>query len=170
MSSAKQQVTIRMVTAWNFLLADRPAGQAIRALTWLGPDQASAVLPKLRTVLPPQEWDALLSVRAELPLCLAELLSEQDQQLLPSLTFKGGTSLSKAHGLIDRFLEDVDLMGGAVACLRFALDFALFGPAGPASDTLNDKKDPLRRKEPNKMEPSGFEPLTPCMPCRCSTS
>ena len=90
----------------------------------------------------------------------------RDQQLLPSLTFKGGTSLSKAHGLIDRFLEDVDLMGGAVACLRFALDFALFGPAGPASDTLNDKKDPLRRKEPNKMEPSGFEPLTPCMPCR----
>ena len=33
----------------------------------------------------------------------------RDQQLLPSLTFKGGTSLSKAHGLIDRFSEDVDL-------------------------------------------------------------
>ena len=32
-----------------------------------------------------------------------------DQQLLRSLTFKGGTSLSKAHGLIDRFSEDVDL-------------------------------------------------------------
>ena len=51
-----------------------------------------------------------------------------------------------------------------------ALDFALFGPAGPASDTLTDKNDPLRRKESDKMEPSGFEPLTPCMPCRCSTS
>lgn len=32
-----------------------------------------------------------------------------DQQLLQSLTFKGGTSLSKAHALIDRFSEDVDL-------------------------------------------------------------
>ena len=32
-----------------------------------------------------------------------------DQQLQQSLTFKGGTSLSKAHGLIDRFSEDVDL-------------------------------------------------------------
>ena len=32
-----------------------------------------------------------------------------DEQLLASLTFKGGTSLSKAHGLIDRFSEDVDL-------------------------------------------------------------
>lgn len=31
------------------------------------------------------------------------------QQLLETLTFKGGTSLSKAYGLIDRFSEDVDL-------------------------------------------------------------
>jgi hypothetical protein len=28
---------------------------------------------------------------------------------LPQLTFKGGTSLSKVHGLIDRFSEDIDL-------------------------------------------------------------
>ncbi len=74
----KQQVTIRPAAAWNFLLPDRPAGQAIRALTWLGPDQASASLPQLRTVLPPQEWEALLSVRAELPQWLAELLSGAD--------------------------------------------------------------------------------------------
>jgi hypothetical protein len=63
--------------SWNFLLPERPAGQAIRALAWLGPDQASAALLELRRVLPPVEWDALLSVRAELPLWLAELLSEQ---------------------------------------------------------------------------------------------
>ena len=30
-------------------------------------------------------------------------------ELAPHLTFKGGTSLSKAYGLIDRFSEDVDL-------------------------------------------------------------
>ena len=72
----RQQVTIRPAAAWNFLLADRPAGQAIRALTWLGPDQASAALPTLRSTLPPEEWRALLSVRAELPFWLAELLSE----------------------------------------------------------------------------------------------
>ena len=73
----KQQVTIRPAASWNFLLPERPAGQAIRALTWLGPDQASAALPTLRRVLPQVEWDALLSVRAELPLWLAELLSER---------------------------------------------------------------------------------------------
>jgi hypothetical protein len=32
-----------------------------------------------------------------------------NQTLLDALTFKGGTSLSKAYGLIDRFSEDVDL-------------------------------------------------------------
>ena len=32
-----------------------------------------------------------------------------DQQIGPYLTFKGGTSLSKAYGLIDRFSEDIDL-------------------------------------------------------------
>lgn len=31
-----------------------------------------------------------------------------EQQLLETLTFKRGTSLSKAYGLIDRFSEDVD--------------------------------------------------------------
>ena len=31
-----------------------------------------------------------------------------------------------------------------------AIDFALFGPAGPASDTLNNKKDPSKYKESKK--------------------
>jgi len=30
-------------------------------------------------------------------------------ELAPHLTFKGGTSLSKAYGLIERFSEDIDL-------------------------------------------------------------
>ncbi len=51
-----------------------------------------------------------------------------------------------------------------------AIDLALFGPGGATSNPLAYKKDPLRRKESDGMEPSGFEPLTPCMPCRCSTS
>jgi hypothetical protein len=57
-----------------FLLADRPAGQAIRALAWLGPEQAGAALPNLSKVLPAGEWNALLVVRAELPIWLVEPL------------------------------------------------------------------------------------------------
>ena len=76
----KQEVTLRQAPRWQFLLADRPAGQAIRALAWLGPDQAGAALPKLRQALPTAEWEALLTVRAELPIWLVELLNEQDAE------------------------------------------------------------------------------------------
>jgi hypothetical protein len=43
----------------------------VSAISVFGP------LATLRSVLPLVEWDALLSVRAELPLWLAQLLSEQ---------------------------------------------------------------------------------------------
>jgi len=76
----KQVVTLRQAPRWQFLLADRPSGQAIRALAWLGPDQAGAALPKLRQALPTPEWDALLAVRAELPIWLVELLNEQEAE------------------------------------------------------------------------------------------
>jgi predicted nucleotidyltransferase component of viral defense system len=32
-----------------------------------------------------------------------------DAELAPHLVFKGGTSLSKVYGVIDRFSEDIDL-------------------------------------------------------------
>ena len=76
---AQQLVSSGAAAAWNFLLPDRPAGQAIRALTWLGPDQALAALPTLRRLLPPVEWDALLSIRAERPLWLVELLERRER-------------------------------------------------------------------------------------------
>jgi hypothetical protein len=78
----KQEISLRQAPRWQFLLADRPAGQAIRALAWLGPDQAGAALPKLRKVLSVEEWNALLAVRAELPLWMVELLNEQAVQVL----------------------------------------------------------------------------------------
>lgn len=47
------------------------------------------------------------------------------RELAPHLTFMGGTSLSKAWGLIDRFSEDIDLTIG-----RDALGFG--GDNSPA--------------------------------------
>ena len=87
----KQEATLRQAPRWQFLLADRPAGQAIRALAWLGPDQADAALPKVRKNLPQQDWDALLAVRAELPIWLVELLNEAN-----------GFAGVQAPGLADR--------------------------------------------------------------------
>jgi hypothetical protein len=76
-----QEISLRQAPRWQFLLADRPAGQAIRALAWLGPDQARAALSKLCKVLPAEEWNALLAVRAELPIWLVELLNERESEV-----------------------------------------------------------------------------------------
>jgi Nucleotidyl transferase AbiEii toxin, Type IV TA system len=42
--------------------------------------------------------------------CLVLKLLFEKSRFAPSLVFKGGTSLSKAHGLIERFSEDIDLV------------------------------------------------------------
>lgn len=49
------------------------------------------------------------SVAKDFWVCLALRELFADPKLGPHLTFKGGTSLLKAWGLIDRFSEDVDL-------------------------------------------------------------
>lgn len=41
--------------------------------------------------------------------CLLHSLSELDADLRDKVVFKGGTSLSKAHKIIERFSEDIDL-------------------------------------------------------------
>ena len=52
------------------------------------------------------------------------------------LVFKGGTSLSKAYGLIDRFSEDVDI--------SFHREFLGFGPhADPEAATGNQQRKRL---------------------------
>ena len=52
---------------------------------------------------------------------------------LPEVTFKGGTSLSKVHGLVDRFSEDIDL--------TFSRDgWGFEGDRDPLNDSLSWKK------------------------------
>ncbi len=49
----------------------RPAGMAIRALSWLGPEQGTSALEELRRKLPSAEWEALRSTRATMPTWMA---------------------------------------------------------------------------------------------------
>ena len=42
--------------------------------------------------------------------------------------------------------------------------FCAFRPRRACQQLPVQQKDPLRRKESDVMEPSGLEPLTPCMP------
>ena len=69
-------VELKHGNRWQLLLGKRPAGMAIRALYWLGPEAAPAALKQLRTKLSEPEWEAVRSARAMLPSWMAKVVSE----------------------------------------------------------------------------------------------
>ncbi|HWC95304.1 MAG TPA: nucleotidyl transferase AbiEii/AbiGii toxin family protein [Candidatus Sulfopaludibacter sp.] len=77
--------------------------------------------------------------------CVALKLLFQKSRFAKSLVFKGGTSLSKAHGLIERFSEDIDLV----------LDWTLIGFGdglrNPRRDFASKGKQDQFNKEMNRL-------------------
>jgi hypothetical protein len=71
-----QVVEVRHAPAWQLLAPDRPAGQAIRALTWLGPSRAREAAATLWRTLPEQERRVLVSACGRFPEWLARTVSE----------------------------------------------------------------------------------------------
>lgn len=69
-------VELKHANRWQLAQGKRPAGMAIRALSWLGPEQTSAALMTLRSKLPAAEWAALTAARATLPSWMARAVSE----------------------------------------------------------------------------------------------
>ena len=59
---------------WLFSLGATPAGDALRAMAWVGKDQAENSAQKLRRHLAKVEWESLGSVRASLPSWMATAL------------------------------------------------------------------------------------------------
>lgn len=57
------------------------------------------------------------------------------EELMPHLTFKGGTSLSKVFGVIDRFSEDIDV--------TIKREFLGFGPSNDPEQAPSKKKQQL---------------------------
>jgi hypothetical protein len=75
-SVGKQTVEFQHAPAWHLLLADRPAGEAVRALAWLGPEKAGMALETLKRRLGPSAFGELVSVGPRLPTWLARLVSQ----------------------------------------------------------------------------------------------
>ena len=71
-----REVELKHGNRWQMLLGKRPAGKAVRALIWLGPERAPLVLGELKSKLPSQEWEAIRQVRAGLPSWMARAISE----------------------------------------------------------------------------------------------
>jgi len=76
LSVGKQRVEFQHAPPWQLLLADRPAGEAVRALAWLGPDKAETALASLKRRLGPSAFDELVSVGPRLPTWLARSVSQ----------------------------------------------------------------------------------------------
>ena len=71
----KQVIELRHVPAWQLVMPGRPAGAAIRALAWMGPEHAGSAIEVLRKKLPSSELQAVVDVRAVLPTWMAEQVS-----------------------------------------------------------------------------------------------
>jgi hypothetical protein len=71
-----QTVTFRHAPTWQLLKGPGSvAGQAVRALAWLGPEHAGSAMRKLVRTLPRNEIENLRQTRAALPTWLAKTVS-----------------------------------------------------------------------------------------------
>lgn len=70
-----QSVELRHAPRWELILARETAGEAVRALSWLGPSQARAGLALLKRKLPKPTLDQIAEQRGTFPAWLAQTVS-----------------------------------------------------------------------------------------------
>ncbi|MBS0344468.1 MAG: type IV toxin-antitoxin system AbiEi family antitoxin domain-containing protein [Proteobacteria bacterium] len=73
----RSNVTVRHAPRWMLALGAGPAGAAVRALAWMGPDHAARSIAALHRTLPASEWQTLMSARATLPSWMAKAIGEE---------------------------------------------------------------------------------------------
>lgn len=71
MNFGKQVVELRHAPRWQLAMAHRPAGEAVRALAWLGPENAEVALKALKRKLPQTAFNELVAAAPQLPTWLA---------------------------------------------------------------------------------------------------
>lgn len=70
-----QSIELRHAPRWKLTLAGETAGEAVRALSWLGPSQARAGLAVLKQKLPKATLDQIAEHRGTFPTWLAQSIS-----------------------------------------------------------------------------------------------
>lgn len=76
LTMGKQSVELRHAPHWQLSLAGKPAGQAVRALAWLGPEEADGALRKLKTKLPSAALAELVMAAPQFPTWLARAVGK----------------------------------------------------------------------------------------------
>lgn len=72
MHLGKQVVELRHAPRWQLALANRPAGEVVRALAWLDPEKADAALRTLKQKMPPDVFGELVAAAPQLSTWLAQ--------------------------------------------------------------------------------------------------
>jgi hypothetical protein len=72
----RQAVELRHAPRWQLALGSKISGQAVRALAWLGPDEAPKALQILRSKLTETAKTELMSAAPQFPTWLARLVGE----------------------------------------------------------------------------------------------
>ena len=70
-----QVIQLRHAPRWQLAAPGRPAGLAIRALAWLGPDEVGEGLEAIKRALSPEDFAELAAKRAILPSWIATPVS-----------------------------------------------------------------------------------------------
>ena len=68
-------VELRHAPRWQLVAPHRPAGEALRALSWLGSDEVEAGLDVIGRKLSPEDFRELAASRAVMPAWMAEPVS-----------------------------------------------------------------------------------------------
>ena len=72
----RQAVELRHAPRWQLALGNKTSGQVVRALAWLGPDEAPKALQILRSKLADTAKTELVSAAPQFPTWLARLIGE----------------------------------------------------------------------------------------------
>jgi hypothetical protein len=84
------EVVLQHAPVWMLALGNSPAGMAVRAMVWLGPDALDESLAKIRRSLSSSAWLALVACRAALPSWIARAISESVAQGVPGQQSRRG--------------------------------------------------------------------------------
>ena len=71
MKLGKQVVELRHTPRWQLVMAHRATGQAVRAVAWLGPENAETALQTLKEKLALAAFSELVAAAPQLPTWLA---------------------------------------------------------------------------------------------------
>ena len=90
LTMGKQSVELRHAPKWQLSLAGKTAGQAVRALAWLGPERAESALRTLKHSLPAPVFVELVAAAPRFPTWLASAVLRSFHYNLPEILTSGG--------------------------------------------------------------------------------